>query len=86
MQNNTTTTKLTVSLPADLARFLEHYQQTHKLASRSAVIAKSLRQLRDAELAAAYRTHAEAWQQDPEKDFWDSAAVSDGIDEKESQW
>lgn len=86
MKNSNTTTKLTVSLPTDLARFLEQYQQTHKLESRSAVIAKSLQHLRDMELAAAYRAHAEEWQQNPDKDFWDRAAVSDGIDEKESQW
>jgi Arc/MetJ-type ribon-helix-helix transcriptional regulator len=86
MQSSNTTAKFTVSLPADLARFLEHYQKTHKLESRSAVIAKSLQQLRDAELAVAYRAHAEEWQEDPDKDFWDSAAVGDGIDEKESKW
>jgi Arc/MetJ-type ribon-helix-helix transcriptional regulator len=86
MQNGHTTTKLTVSLPTDLARFLEYYQKAHKLESRSAVIAKSLQQLRDAELAAAYRAHAEEWQEDLDKDFWDSAAVGDGIDEKESKW
>jgi hypothetical protein len=86
MQNSNTTTKLTVSLSAELARFLEHYQQTHKLESRSAVIAKSLQHLRDTELAAAYCAHAEEWQNNPDKDFWDHAAVSDGIDGKESKW
>lgn len=81
MQRSTTAAKWTVSLPADLARFVERYQQTHALESRSEVIAQSLRTLQEAELAQAYRDHAAEWQSDPEREFWDSAGVADGLEE-----
>ncbi|MGL4609654.1 MAG: antitoxin [Trueperaceae bacterium] len=71
--NGNAVTKFTVSIPSELARLLESYQKSHDLGSRSAVIAKGLEQLREAELAAAYRTHATEWQEEPDKDFWDKA-------------
>lgn len=73
--------KWTVSLPADLARFVERYQQTHALESRSEVIAQSLRTLQEAELAQAYRNHAAECKSDPEREFWDSAGIADGLEE-----
>ena len=81
MQRTGTAAKWTVSLPADLARFVERYQQTHALESRSEVIAQSLRTLQEAELAQAYRNHAAEWKSDPEREFWDSAAIADGLEE-----
>ena len=79
MQLRSTATKWTVSLPAELARFVENYQKTHDLESRSEVIAESLRALQEAELAKAYREHAEDWKTDPDREFWDSAALDDGL-------
>ena len=73
--------KWTVSLPAHLARFVERYQQTHALESRSEVIAQSLRTLREAELAQAYRNHAAEWQSDLKHEFWDAAGIADGLEE-----
>ena len=32
------------------------------------------------DLAKAYQEHAEEWQNDPDKVFWDRAALDDGID------
>jgi Arc/MetJ-type ribon-helix-helix transcriptional regulator len=86
MPTDNTTSKFTVSVPPDLAKFIEQYQKSHHIASRSEVIAKGLQSLRDAELAAAYRDHAKAWQKDPERDFWDQAAIADGIDSEEPKW
>jgi Arc/MetJ-type ribon-helix-helix transcriptional regulator len=81
-----TVSKFSISIPADLAKFVEQYQASHGLENRSEVIARGLQSLRDAELAAAYRAHAEAWSKNPEKDFWDKAAVDDGLDTEESKW
>jgi Arc/MetJ-type ribon-helix-helix transcriptional regulator len=80
-----TTSKFSVSLPAELASFLEQYQKEHG-GSRSEVIAKGLTKLREAELEKAYRAHTEEWQNDPDRDFWDAAAIDDGLDANESPW
>ena len=81
MQKSMTVSKWTISLPPDLARFVERFQQDHDLNSRSEVIAQSLRALQETELAAAYREHAKEWQDDPDKEFWDQAALDDGIED-----
>ncbi len=86
MTTRNTASKFTVSIPADLANFIVQYQTSHGLDSRSEVIARGLQSLRDADLAAAYRTHAEAWNKNPEKDFWDKAALDDGLNNEESRW
>ena len=38
-------------------------------------------QLREAQLEEAYKAHALEWAKDPEAEFWDTAAVDDGLDE-----
>ena len=83
---NKRVTKLSVSIPAELAHFLEMYRAEHGFSSRSEVVTKSLEKLRDQVLAEAYQDHAANWQNDPERDFWDSAAVDDGLDTEESEW
>jgi Arc/MetJ-type ribon-helix-helix transcriptional regulator len=82
MQKSANVTKWTVSIPPDLAQFVERYQQTHDLESRSEVIAQGLRTLQAAELEQAYRDHAKEWQNDPERAFWDAAATDDGLEER----
>jgi Arc/MetJ-type ribon-helix-helix transcriptional regulator len=79
MTQKMTTAKVTISIPPDLVAFLERYQKTHQLESRSEVIARGLRQLQETELAAAYQAHALEWAQDPEAEFWDKAALEDGL-------
>lgn len=85
MTERSTVSKFSVSIPSELSGFIEQYQRDHGV-SRSEVISKGLEKLREAELANAYREHAEAWQDDPEKDFWDTAAIDDGLDSDESSW
>ena len=78
MKERMTAAKFSVSIPAELACFLEVYQQTYDV-SRSDAVARGLQKLRDAELAEAYKAHAEEWARDPDRDFWDRAAVNDGL-------
>ena len=85
MNKNITASKFSVSIPADLTRFLEQYQKEHGL-SRSEAITKGLKKLREQELANAYRDHAQDWQNNPDKGFWDIAALDDGLDSDESGW
>ena len=86
MTIRSTVSKFTVSISADLAKFIEQYQASHGLENRSEVIARGLQKLQDAELAAAYQAHAKEWNKNPEKDFWDKAAVDDGLNTEESKW
>lgn len=85
MNENRTVSKFSISIPADLTAFLEQYQKSHGV-SRSEAVAKALAKLREQELADAYKQHAKDWQDDPDKDFWDMAAVADGLDSDESSW
>jgi Arc/MetJ-type ribon-helix-helix transcriptional regulator len=78
MQKGMTVSKWTISLPPDLARFVEQFQHDHAL-SRSEVIAQSLRVMQEAELAAAYQAHAK--DNDPDSEFWDTAALDDGLEQ-----
>jgi predicted transcriptional regulator len=79
MQKSMTVSKWTISLPPDLARFVEQFQHDHDL-SRSEVIAQSLRVLQEVELAIAYQAHAQ--ENDPDREFWDTAALDDGLEER----
>jgi len=85
MKVRSTVRKISVSIPADLNSFIEQYRKDHNV-SRSEVISKGLERLREAELAGAYREHAAAWRNGPDKDFWDTAAIDDGLDSDESCW
>lgn len=55
--------KITISLPGSLLEFVTRYQQDHGV-SRSEVIQRALNELRQAELAGAYRAAAEEMQAD----------------------
>lgn len=50
--------RLTVSLSPTLAAYLDAYQRTHQLPSRSEAVAHAIRALREKELADAYADHA----------------------------
>lgn len=68
--------KLSVSLPAALLEFVEHYKAAHQCRSRSQVIERALELLRLQELEVAYR---EASQEvDP---AWD-VAIADGLSDE----
>ena len=47
--------KVSVSLPEELLEYAESYRRAHKLPSRSEVLVRALKALRDDELAEAYK-------------------------------
>lgn len=53
-----TTRRVTVSLPPALANYLEEYQKTHQIGSRSETIVQAIVALREKELAEAYADYA----------------------------
>lgn len=85
MNKRPTVSRFSISIPADLTRFLEQYQKDHGI-SRSEAVAKGLEKLREQELCEAYREQAEAWENDTDKEFWDAAAVDNGLNSEESTW
>ncbi len=50
--------KVSISLPAPLLEFVEHYKESHALKSRSKVIEMALERLQQESLEAAYRQAA----------------------------
>ena len=68
--------KLSVSLPRELAGFVENYRKKRGLKSRSQVFEEAIKLLRNRELEAAYR---EANSEIDE--VWDNA-ISDGLSDE----
>jgi antitoxin ParD1/3/4 len=67
--------KISVSLPAPLVRFLEHYQSEHAVKSRSEVVERAIDLLREQSLELEYRESS--LENDP---AWD-LTVGDGLNE-----
>jgi len=73
-----TAAKVSISLPADIADFVEQYQQTHRLSSRSEVFVRAIGLLREHELAQAYREASLEWDASEDAKLWDKTA-GDGL-------
>jgi Arc/MetJ-type ribon-helix-helix transcriptional regulator len=63
--------KVRVSLPAEDVAFLDAYAQSQGLSSRSAVVHKAVRLLRDADLALAYEDAFLSWEDSSAAAEWD---------------
>ena len=61
-----------------LASFLEDYQKSHGLKSRSEALEAAIRALRDKALEAEYALAMDEWEASREEDVWDVAA-GDGL-------
>ncbi|AZI41463.1 ribbon-helix-helix protein, CopG family [Deinococcus psychrotolerans] len=53
-----TAQRVTVSLPSNLATYLDEYQKSHKLSSRSEAVAQAIEALREKQLAEEYAEYA----------------------------
>jgi len=71
--------KLSVSLPDDDVEFLDAYAQSQGMDSRSAVVHKAVRLLRNSELTDAYEDAFTSWDDEGEAASWD-AVTADGLD------
>lgn len=72
--------KISISLPEELNIFLKSYQKDEGI-SRSEAVSRGIEMLREKALAKAYADHAKDWEKNPDKSFWDSAALDDNLDE-----
>ena len=75
--------KVTVSLAPDALRYTEHYRKIHGLKTRSEVLARALKLLRERELVEGYRAMSEDESQlrDPWLDS-DLQETLHGVDER----
>lgn len=58
---NRASRKVSASLPAEVLRYAEEYQERHDLPSRSDVLVAALKALREHELEEGYRAMAEEY-------------------------
>lgn len=70
--------KISISLPADLVYYLDDCIREHHLETRSEVIATALRAMRERELETAYPAAAKEWNESEDAAIWDSA-LGDGL-------
>jgi Arc/MetJ-type ribon-helix-helix transcriptional regulator len=74
----TRSSKISVSLPADLVYYLDDCIREHPFESRSEVIAAALRAMRERELETAYEAASEEWNASEDAAIWDTA-LGDGL-------
>ncbi len=74
-----TSSKLSISLNAQLVEFLEHYQAAHHIRSKSEVIGEAVALLRERELEQQYAEALAEWA--PEAEAWE-AVTGDGLTEE----
>ncbi len=78
-----TATRVNVTLPPRLARFLDDYQAWHGLESRSAVVALAIQTLKNLDMECGYTEQAEYQRLHPETLI--GLDLTDGLDSKDSQ-
>lgn len=71
-----TARKLSISLDAQLVAFLEQYQMTHHIRSKSEVVSEAVTLLRERELEQQYAEALAEWA--PEAPTWE-AVTADGL-------
>ena len=70
--------KVSVSLSGEDVAFLDDYAAAHAFPSRSAVVHRAIRVLREGELGAAYGPAWEEWARSGEAETWEPT-TADGL-------
>ena len=73
-------TRFSVSISREIAQFVETYQQENDVKSRSEVIERALKLLREKELQQAYYEAGQEWLASEDAALWESASA-DGLAE-----
>ncbi len=73
------TQRFTISVEKELAEFLDNYQTQHQVSSRSEVIAKAIKLLRERELGRAYHEAGLEWEQSEDAKLWEKTS-GDGLE------
>ncbi len=70
--------KMSVSLPDADVEFIDCYAKEHAIATRSSVLQRAVKLLREEDLAAAYEEAFIEWEESGEAAIWDRT-VGDGL-------
>jgi Arc/MetJ-type ribon-helix-helix transcriptional regulator len=73
------TQRFTISVEKELAEFLDNYQEQHQVSSRSEVISKAIKLLRERELGRAYHEAGLEWEQSDDAKLWERTS-GDGLE------
>lgn len=72
--------KLSVSIPVDDLHFLDSYGKAHGIDSRSAVLQKAIKLLRDEDLGEQYESAWEEWSASDDAELWERT-LRDGLED-----
>ena len=73
--------RFSISISQEIAQFIESYQQENDVKSRSEVIERALKLLREKELQQAYYEAGQEWLTSEDAALWESASA-DGLADK----
>lgn len=73
--------KLSASLPDDAVGFLDEYARSHGMSTRSSVLLKAVRLLRDSELGGDYAEAWNEWAKADEDEAW-NITTGDGLSDE----
>jgi Arc/MetJ-type ribon-helix-helix transcriptional regulator len=76
--------KVSVSLPDEVVAFVDQYAEAHSEESRSAVVRRALKLLRQAELVEEYKQALIEWEESGEEAIWDQA-TGDGLEKSRDE-
>ena len=75
-------TSMSITVDKSLVDFVKDYQEKHKVRSKSQVVERALKALRQAQLIEEYKTSIKEWEANAEEAaLWDGT-VNDGLNDK----
>lgn len=74
-------THISARIDETLAHYLQHYQQQHRVKSRSEVLEIAIKALRDQELKREYALAMDEWTGSADAGLWDKTA-GDGLNDE----
>jgi hypothetical protein len=83
MKDTSKTLKINATIPQNLLLYLDTYQETHQLRSRSAALSRAIMALRELELQRGYEELGKAQVENPAMYPSDNL---DGIDLEDPKW
>lgn len=73
---------MSITVDKSLVDFVEAYQKKYKVRSKSQVIERALKALRQAQLIEEYKTSTEEWEADTEETALWEGTVNDGLNDE----
>lgn len=74
------TSRFSVSISDEIAQFVQNYQDEQKISSRSEVIERALKLLREKELQKAYYEAGQEWLNSEDSTLWENTITDELAD------